>query len=92
MRAKKKRRLHSFAEGDLVYAHLRKERFLQGTYDKIKLKKIGPYRILQKISDSAYVHDLLEGLSISPIFNVFDLSKAEEGSTYDKKEIVDLLK
>ena len=75
-----------------MYAHLREERFPQGTYDKIKLKKIVPYRILQKISDSAYVHDLLEGLSISPTFNVFYLSKFEERSTCDKKEIVDLLK
>jgi hypothetical protein len=51
-------------------AHLRKEIFPRGTYSKLNYKKIGPCRILRKISDNAYKLELLEDFDISPIFNV----------------------
>jgi len=37
------------------------------------MKKIGPCKILEKRNNNAYKVELLEGLDISPIFNVFDV-------------------
>ena len=54
--------------------HLRKEIFLAGTYNKLKMKKFGPYKILKKHdSRNAYEVELLDGIHIFTIFNIEDL-------------------
>jgi hypothetical protein len=59
--------------GDLVLAHLMKERFPRGTYKKLKMKKIGPCKIIRKFETNAYEIELLDGVGVSPIFNVVDM-------------------
>ena len=73
LRADVKRREVNFEVEDLVLDHLQKERFPRGQYNKMKLKKIGPCKILQKFSTNAYELELPTSIGISPIFNVVDL-------------------
>ena len=56
--------------------HLRKEIFLAGTYNKLKMKKFGPCKFLKKHdSGNAYEVELPDGIYISPIFNIVDLTE-----------------
>jgi hypothetical protein len=68
----KRREVH-FKVGDQFLAHLRKERFPRGTYNKLKMKKIGPCKILKKFDANAYEIELSEDVRISPIFNVSNM-------------------
>lgn len=75
-----------FNVGDEVLVHLCKECFLRGAYNKLKQKKIGPCKVLQKFSANSYEIQLPPGIGISPIFNVADMfpytaDPKEEGKT-----------
>jgi hypothetical protein len=84
-RADQHSRQLQFEVGDLILAHLRKERFLKGTYNKPKMKKIRPCKVLKKCGANSYEIELPNGIGISPIFNISDLypykaKEAEAGS------------
>jgi hypothetical protein len=84
-RADQQRRQLQFEAGDLILSHMRKEIFPKGTYKKLKMKNIRPCKVLKKFGENAYEIELLDGIIISPIFNISDLypykyEEAEEGN------------
>ena len=62
-----------FNEGDLVMVFLCKEIFLSVTYNKFKPKKYGPFKVLRKINENAYMIDLIKHFSSLNTFNISDI-------------------
>ena len=67
------RRYIQFQEGDLVMVCLRPKRFHPSTYQKLQAKKAGPFRVLKRLGENAYLLEFPSNLHFSPIFNVEDL-------------------
>nr|GEZ97582.1 reverse transcriptase domain-containing protein [Tanacetum cinerariifolium] len=72
--ADKRRKQVLYREGDLVWIHLRKERFSAGRFGKLKPRGDGPFRVFKKINDNAYKIELPGHYNVSTTFNVADLS------------------
>ena len=74
-----------FQVGDLVMVYLRKERFLVDIYNNLKMKIFGPYKILKKHDiGNAYEVEFPDGIHISPIFNIADLTKYHDDGADEK--------
>ena len=73
-----------FQPGDLVWLHLRKERFPTKRHSKLAPRGDGPFKVLHRINDNAYVLDLPEEYGVSTTFNVGDLSPYEGDSEQDE--------
>jgi hypothetical protein len=73
-RANKGRRKMLFKPGDMVWIHLRKERFHEQHKSKLQPRADGPFKVLRKINDIAYAIDLPDTYGVSSSFNIVDLS------------------
>nr|GEZ90990.1 hypothetical protein [Tanacetum cinerariifolium] len=71
--------------GDLDWIHLRKEHFPKGHFGKLKPRGDGPFRVLKKINDNAYIIELPGHYNVSVTFNVADLSPYK-GDSDDKPD------
>nr|KYP69682.1 Transposon Ty3-I Gag-Pol polyprotein [Cajanus cajan] len=71
---KKGRKKVTFEVGDWVWLHLRKDRFPTQRMSKLNPRGDGPFQVLQKINDNAYILDLPSDYGFSSSFNVCDLT------------------
>jgi hypothetical protein len=62
-----------FEPGELVWLHLRKNRFSALRKSKLMPRADGPFKVLERINDNAYKLDLLVDFGVSPTFNIADL-------------------
>ena len=62
-----------FEPGNLVWLHLRKERFSDLRKSKLMPRADGPFKVLEKINDNAYKLELPPEFGVSPTFNITDL-------------------
>jgi hypothetical protein len=69
----KGRKQLDFEPGDLVWLHLRKERFPDLRKSKLMPRADGPFKVLEKINENAYKLDLPVDFGVSPTFNFADL-------------------
>ncbi|XP_073526476.1 uncharacterized protein [Phyllobates terribilis] len=70
----KHRRKVILKEGDLVWVHLRKDRFPNLRTSKLSPRGDGPFQVLRVVGDNAYVIDLPEEYGVNPTFNIGDLT------------------
>jgi len=75
--ANKHKREKLFKPGDLVWIHLRKERFPSKRKTKLMPRADGPLEVLEKINDNAYKVEFSGDYGVSAMFNVLDLSPYE---------------
>ncbi|XP_073526451.1 uncharacterized protein [Phyllobates terribilis] len=91
----KHRRKVILKEGDLVWVHLRKDRFPNLRTSKLSPRGDGPFQVLRVVGDNAYVIDLPEEYGVNPTFNIGDLTlfknvdeEASEGEEQDEAPII----
>jgi hypothetical protein len=71
--ASKGRKEVKLKPGDLVWLHLRKERFSKLRKSKLMSRATSPFQILAKINDNAFKLELPPKFRVNPSFNISDL-------------------
>nr|CAD1839672.1 unnamed protein product [Ananas comosus var. bracteatus] len=84
--ANKHRKPAAFKEGDLVWMHLRRERFPQERHGKLKPRADGPFKVLKRIGENAYKIELPGDYNVSATFNIADLSPYYEDDPHAELE------
>jgi hypothetical protein len=69
----KGRKQLDFEPGDLVWLHIRKERFPALRMSKLMPRADGPFKVLKEINENAYKLDLPTDFGVSLTFNIADL-------------------
>nr|XP_034570750.1 uncharacterized protein LOC117835509 [Setaria viridis] len=72
--ANKHRKKVTFEPGDLVWVHLRKDRFPEKRKSKLMPRGDGPFRVFSKINNNAYKIELPKDYGVSRSFNVAGLT------------------
>jgi hypothetical protein len=72
--ASKGRKEVKLEPGDLVWVHLRKDRFSNLRKSKLMPRVAGPFKVLEKINDNVYKLELPPEFGVSPTFNISDLN------------------
>jgi len=65
---------------DLIWIHLRKERFPSKRKNQLMPRADGPFKVLEKIKDNAYKVDLPGDYGVSATFNAADFSAYQAGA------------
>jgi len=86
-RANKHRKQLEFQPGDLVWLHLRKERFPSWRKNKLIARSDGPFEVLEKVGDNAYKLQLPGDMAVSAMFNIGDLSPYVEDNLEDPSDL-----
>ena len=73
-KANKNRKQKVFEKGDLVWVHLRTERFPKKRKNKLMPRAEGPYKVMERVNDNAYKIELPGDYGVHATFNVGDLS------------------
>jgi hypothetical protein len=71
--ASKGRKEVKLESSDLVWVHLRKDRFPDLRKSKLMPRATRPFKVLEKINDNAYKLELSPEFGVSPTFNISDL-------------------
>ena len=69
-KANQNRKGMEFQPGDLVWLHLRKERFPTRRNSKLMARRDGPFKVLAKVGANAYKLELPGDMAVSATFNV----------------------
>ena len=81
--ANKHRKQFIFNLGDLVWVHLRKERFPSKRKSELMPRADGPFEVLERTNNNAYNINLPREYGVSTTFNVANLSPYLEDDTLE---------